>query len=111
MLDLNETENIVMDLIAPLKQPNHQIFMDNFYTHVSVAERIYKEKKWGFTGSLKSSRVPLEMKKIKFSDLKVHSKNIFTKGKLAIILYNDKKKRARNLFLMTNVYPTVMVTK
>ena len=111
MLDLSETENIVMDLIAPLKQPNHLIFMDNFYPHISSAERIYKEKKWGFTGSLKASRAPVEMKKIKFSEMKVHAKNIFTKGKMSIILYNDKKKRARNLFLLTNVYPTVTVTK
>ena len=44
MLDLDATENIVMDLIEPIKQKNHLIFMDNFYTHISIAERIWKEK-------------------------------------------------------------------
>jgi len=44
-------------------------------------------------------------------NLKVHAKNIFIKDKMSIILYNDKKKRARNLFLLTNVYPTITVTK
>ena len=85
--------------------------MDNFYTHISIAERIWKEKNWGFTGSIKASRVPVEMKKIKFSDMKVHDKNIYTKGNLGIILFNDKKKRARNLFLMTNVYTTENIIK
>ena len=43
--------------------------------------------------------------------MKVHGKNIYTKGNLGIILYNDKKKRARNLFLMTNTYTTETVSK
>ena len=85
--------------------------MDNFYTHISIAERIAREKQWGFTGSIKATRIPLEMKKIKFSDMKVHGKNIYTKGQMSIILYNDKKKRARNQFLMTNAYPTTTVSK
>lgn len=66
------------------------------YNFHSIDERIYREKQWGFTGSLKASRVPVEMKKIKFSEMKVHGKNIYTKGKMGIILYNDKKKRTRN---------------
>ena len=100
-----------MDLIEPLKQPNHLIFMDNFYTHITIAEKIYEQKRWGFTGSLKATRIPLEMKKIKFSDMKVHGKNIYTKGTYCVILYNDKKKRARNLFMMTNCYSTETVIK
>ncbi|XP_047224113.1 uncharacterized protein LOC124869915 [Girardinichthys multiradiatus] len=99
------SENVVLKLMEPFMDQGRTVTLNNFFTSLSLANRLLK-RKTTLLGAINKNRQELPATAKETSDHQLYSTQVFTSGRALLTVYTTKKK---SVCLLSTIHQKVEI--